>query len=181
MSLWVPPEVSRELMEERLQREAVALHGLQGQRDIKFQEEFNRDLENIWPGMRLVWCTDPAPVEAIVMGAKPGRWGILLPSQTGGPGSVKPLVGRDGESYVEPGSWVFDMLKAMDEWNPDVRRERKRVTEELERAKKKRIKQEEEEFDAETYEIWRSRNSVNVSFSGNGWTNSTRGRRSRRK
>lgn len=142
--MWTPPKVTRELIAERQQRESLALQALKAERDQSFQEEFNRELERVWPGMRLLWCPDPAPVDAVAMGARPGRWCILMPSQTGGPGSVKPLLGPS-EEYVEPGSWVFDMLREQDWWNPEVRRERERVQAELARAKDKREAREREE------------------------------------
>lgn len=164
MSLWVPPAASRELREETRRREAEALHGLRLDHQEEYRKEFNRDLERVWPGMRLVWCTDPAPVDAVAMGARPGRWGILMPSQTGGPGSVKPLVGPDGESYAEPGAWVFDMLREQDWWNPEVRRERERVQEELKRAKRKREQQEHEARVEEALERYMAGTRTQVSM-----------------
>src|SRR3954464_1893824 len=97
MSLWVPPKLSRELTEERHRRETMALNGLQADALDNWRREFNRDLERIQPGMKLVWCPDPAPTEAVVMGARPGRWGIIMPPQQGGPAYVKPLLAEDGE------------------------------------------------------------------------------------
>jgi hypothetical protein len=111
--LWTPPAVSQELREETAQRKGEALKALRDEAQWKWVAEFNRDLEAVWPGMRLLWCPDPAPVEAVAMGARPGRWGILMPSQTGGPGSVKPIIGPDGE-FVDPSanaSAIFDQLR----------------------------------------------------------------------
>ena len=150
-SMWVPPTVTAELHEETARREAQAIQGLVDESRWKWVRDFNRDLERVWPGMRLVWCPDPAPLDAVVMGAKPGRWGILMPSQTGGPGSVKPLLG-EGDSFVEPGAWVFDMLREQDWWNPEVRRERARAQREAEQAAERRKAEERRQRDEEVME-----------------------------
>lgn len=181
MDFWVPPPVSQELREETRKREARALHGLRVEHQQQWVDEFNRDLENIWPGMRLVWCHDPAPVEAVAMGARPGRWGILLPSQTGGPGSVKPLLADDGEGYVEPGAWVFDMLRAQDWWNPEVRRDRERVQRELEAAKLKREEDERRAADEWCVERYLAGTRASVSMNRDApWSQNVAGRRKRR-
>lgn len=178
MSMWTPPTVSRELLDERQKREAEALRALRVEHQQKWVDDFNRDLERCWSGMRLVWCPDPAPVEAVAMGAQPGRWGILMPSQTGGPGSVKALTGDDGESYVEPGSWVFDMLRATDWWNPEVRRDRERVQRQLAEAKEKRKQQERRERDEEMADKWKKLTTASISMNtSRPWTQNLNGRR----
>ena len=144
--MWTPPTVSRELRQATMLREAMAAEGLKQERE-KWVDDFNRDLDRIWQGMRLVWCPDPAPVEAVAMGAKPGRWGILMPSQTGGPASVKPIVGPD-ECFVDPSmnaSMIFDTLRRSDMWNSEVRADRRRAEREAERAAEKRKQEEREE------------------------------------
>lgn len=115
------------------------------------------------------------------MGARPGRWGILMPSQTGGPGSVKPLMDAD-EGYVEPGSWVFDMLRAQDWWNPEVRAARRRVQREAEAAAERRKRQEREERDADVLERFLAANRAFVSMSQDSpWSQNARGRRGARR
>jgi hypothetical protein len=66
-------------------------------------------------------CPDPAPVDATAIGARPGRYGLLFPSVMGGPVNVIRFSGPNDE-FVEPGSWVFDMLRAHDWQNVDVMR-----------------------------------------------------------
>jgi hypothetical protein len=166
MALWTPPTVSRELRDETSQREGEAFKGLIDE-NWKWVQDFNRDLENVWPGMRLLWCPDPAPVEAVTMGARPGRWGILMPSQTGGPGSVKPILGPDGE-FVDPSlnaSAIFDQLRAGDWWNPQVRRDRERAKEAARVASEKRKQQERDEMTEDIMERYLAVSRAQVSMS----------------
>lgn len=179
MGVWVPPTVSPKLQEETRRREAEAAQGLIDQQ-WAWVEEFNRDLEGVWPGMRLKWCPDPAPIDAVAMGARPGRWGILMPSQNGGPGSVKPIVGPDG-GFVDPSlnaSAIFDSLREQDWWNPQVRRERDRARVEAERAAERRKQQERDERNAEVLERYLAGTRAQVSMSRDvPWTQNSAGRR----
>jgi len=175
---WVPPKVSKELREETERREGAALQALQLDHIWAYKKEFDADLNRIVEGMKLVWCPDPAPVEAVTMGARAGRWGLLCPPIKGGPWSIKPLLGDDGDSYVEPGSWVFDMLRAQDWWNPEVRRDRERAMEELERTKKRREQQEHEDRTQEMLERWMAATRTQVSMNSNSkWSQNVRGKR----
>ena len=183
MTLWKPPAVSTRLSEETQRREAEAGKALAYERKVKWVEDFNRDLENVWPGMRLVWCPDPAPVEAVAMGARPGRWGILMPSKHGGPSSVKPIIGPDG-CFVDPSvnaSAIFDSLREQDWWNPEVRRERERVQEEARRAAEKRKQQEREDRDREVLERYLAVSRAQVSMNRDTpWTQNAQGRRAKK-
>ena len=183
MTLWKPPAVSTRLSEETQRREAEAGKALAYERKVKWVEDFNRDLENVWPGMRLVWCPDPAPVEAVAMGARPGRWGILMPSKDGGPSSVKPIIGPDG-CFVDPSvnaSAIFDSLREQDWWNPEVRRERERAQEEARRAAEKRKQQEREERDLEVLEQYLAGTRTFVSMNRDTpWTQNAQGRRAKK-
>lgn len=116
------------------------------------------------------------------MGARPGRWGILMPSRTGGPGSVKPLLASDGDGFIEPGAWVFDMLRAQDWWNPEVRRDRERVKREAEIAAERRKDEERRERDEEVMERYLAGTRAFVSMDrSTPWTQGVRGRRGTRK
>jgi hypothetical protein len=177
----MPPKVSAELQAETRRREAQAVQGLIDENRWQWVQDFNRDLERVWPGMRLVWCPDPAPVDAVAMGARPGRWGILRPSQTGGPGSVKPLLGENDE-FVEPGGWVFDMLREQDWWNPEVRRERERVQREAKLAAERRKQVEREEADQEVLERYLAGTRAFVSMDrSRPWSQNVAGRRGAKK
>jgi hypothetical protein len=180
VSFWTPPTVSPRLSEETARREAEAQKAFAYERKVKWVEDFNRDLENIWSGMRLVWCPDPAPVEAVAMGARPGRWGILMPSKDGGPSSVKPIVGPDG-CFVDPSvnaSAIFESLREQDWWNPQVMRERERVKVEAERAAERRKEQEREERTQEILERWLAVSRAQVSMSSDSpWSQNAAGKR----
>lgn len=178
--IWTPPRVSQELRNETAKREAQAVQGLIDEAAWKWVEDFNRDLENVQTGMRLVWCPDPAPVDAVAMGARPGRWGILMPGVKGGPASVKPIVGPDGE-FVDPSSnasAIFDYLRGQDWLNPEVRRDRERAQEEARRAAERRKEQEQEEFDRETLERWLAVSRPQISMNRSSpWTQNASGRK----
>lgn len=184
MSGWRPPTVSSRLSEETQRREAEASKALSYEQKLKWVEEFNRDLENIWSGMRLLWCPDPAPVEAVAMGARPGRWGILVPGLHGAPASVKPILGPD-DSYVDPSlnaSAIFENLKQQDWWNPRVRRERERAKVEAERAAERRKEQEREERDLEVLERFLAGTRTQVSMNRDTpWTQNAAGRKGRKR
>jgi hypothetical protein len=177
--IWTPPSVSKEYREETARREGTADAGLIDQK-WKWVEDFNRDLENVWQGMRLIWCPDPAPVEAVAMGAKPGRWGILVPGKDGGPASVKPIIGPDGE-FVDPSlnaSAIFEQLAAGDWWDPRVRRDRERALAEAKRAKEKRREQEREERTDWILERYWAATHPSVSMNRDSkWSNTSAGKR----
>lgn len=182
MAQFTPPAVSKRLRDETARREAQADPGLIETR-WKWVEDFNRDLEAVWSGMRLKWCPDPAPVEAVAMGAKPGRWGILIPGKDGGPASVKPIIGPAGE-FVDPSlnaSAIFEQLRACDWWNPLVRKDRERA---LHEAKKATAKRKQEEHDERTDWIveryWAATHpSVSMNRSSK-WSNNNAGKRGRK-
>jgi hypothetical protein len=177
--IWTPPGVSHRLREETARREGTADAGLIDQR-WKWVEDFNRDLEGVWSGMRLKWCPDPAPVEAVAMGAKPGRWGILIPGRGGGPASVKPIMGPDGE-FVDPSlnaSAIFEQLAAADWWDPRVRRDRERAQEEAKRASAKRKQEESDERTDWILERYWAATHPSVSMNRDSkWSNTNAGRR----
>src|SRR4051812_40108387 len=110
---FAPPKVSERLRDETQKREAHAFLGLTTDDGSKWWRDWNRDLEAFMPGLRLCKCPDPAPVDAVAIGARPGRWGLLFPSVMGGPVSVSSFSGPADE-FVEPGAWVFDWLRSND-------------------------------------------------------------------
>lgn len=160
---WAPPKVSHQLREETVRREAHAFLGLVTDDGSDWWRDWNRDLESVCPGMRLVWCPDPAPLDAVAIGARPGRWGILVPSMHGGPVSVKAFAGPNDER-LEPGSWVFDMLREQDWQDPRVLRDRARAQEEADRRAEKRREEERRERDEDVLERWLAVSRASVSM-----------------
>lgn len=171
---WVPPRVEYELAQETQRRQAEALKVLAVERAEKWRQDFNRDLEDIEHGLTLVYCPDPAPLDAVACGARPGRWHIYRPA-TSGPMLVYPLIGADGE-FREPGSWVFELLKSQDWWNDRVLSERSKRERRLEAARKRREEDERAEFVAEVAEKWKAVSRTQVSMSRDtAWGQNARG------
>lgn len=174
MSLFLPPKVGRELMEERRRREAVALESMRRQGWMK---EFDAELDRIVPGMVIVPCPDPAPLDAAAMGFAPGRWNLVWPGYNGGPANVLPLEDDDG-GYREPGSWVFDMLARADMWNERAMRDQRRIKREAEEAKARRLERERAERDQEVLERYAAVSRTQVSMNRSApWSQNSAGRR----
>lgn len=162
--LFVPPTVSRELREETLRREAEGLRDLSVDRGWRWVKEFEQELQRIDPLLfGPVKCPDPAPIDAVVMGARPGFWHVGRGNPTA-PQSLLPITGPHGE-YVEPSSGVFDMLRASDLWNDEVRRDQRRREQQLADAKQRREERERREFDEECLERWNAVSRTQVSMS----------------
>lgn len=188
MTLWTPPRVSRELALETQRREAEALKVIAVERGFKWVQDFNRDLDEIEHGLRLLWCPDPAPLDAVVCGAHPGRWHVYRPA-TSGPMNCLALVrntetgdvqlGGQGD-FVEPGSWVFEKLKAQDWWSGKVLAERNRQERRLEEARRKREEDERADFDREMYERYQAVSRTQVSMNRDTpWSQNASGARRR--
>lgn len=174
---WAPPKVSERLRDETQRREAHAFLGLTTDDGSSWWRDWNRDLEAVMPGLRLCWAPDPCPIDATAIGARPGRWGLLFPSVMGGPVSVAAFSGPNDE-FVEPGAWVFDMLRANDWQNTEVRRDRERAREEAERAKRRREEEEERRMDEEVLETLLAGTRTFVSMNRDTpWSQSHAGRR----
>jgi hypothetical protein len=174
---FAPPKVSHELRDETRRREQHAFLGLVTDDGSDWWRGWNRDLEHFCTGMRLVFCPDPCPVEAVAMGARPGRWGILVPSMLGGPVSVKAFAGPNDER-VEPGSWVFEMLRSHDWGDPRVRRDRARAAEEAARATERRKQAERDARDEEVLERYLAGTRTQVSMNPDtAWGQNARGAR----
>lgn len=176
--MWLPPGVTEELYEERQAREGVAMAAMSAEDQQAWVDGFNRELRQIDPYLKLLWCPDPAPVDAVACGAQPGRWHVMR-HNPGAPISLLPITGPEGE-YVEPTSRVFDMLRASDWWNPEVNRERKRVAAEMERAKERRQAEEHRQANEEVYERYLAATRAQVSMSrSTPWSQNSSGRRGR--
>lgn len=185
--LFIPPRVARELQEESRRRETQALQSLAADHEYRWKKEFDAQLERIVHGMRLAFCPDPAPVDAIGQGASPGRWHLVWPGYSGGPLTIQPLVinaatgeasiGGDG-GFVEPGSWVFDRLAATDMWNERAMRDRRRIQEEAEQARRRRREIEAADFDRDCLEHYKAVTRTQISMNtGTPWAQNAAGAR----
>jgi len=177
--LFVPPKVAYELQQETLRREAEGLRELQVEAKEKWRLEFEAELQRI--DHRLfgpVWCPDPAPLDAVVMGAQPGRWHVGRWNE-GAPATLLPIQGPNGE-YMEPTSRVFEQLKAMDWWDDRVMRDKRKRERQMEEARIAREERERKEFDEEMYERYMAVSRTQVSMNRDTpWTQNAAGRKHR--
>lgn len=175
--IFVPPKVSYELQQETLRREAEGLLELKVEAKFKWAKEFEAELKRI--DHRLfgpVFCPDPAPLDAVAMGAQPGRWHVGRENE-GAPTSLLPIMGPNGE-YMEPTSRVFEQLKAMDWWDDRVLRDKRKRERQMEEAKRIREERERKEFDEEMYERFLAVSRTQVSMNRDtAWSQNVAGKR----
>lgn len=178
--MFLPPNVSRELLEERAAREAKALQAISTEVQQAWVDDFNRELHRIEPGLKLVWCPDPAPVDAVAAGAKPGRWHVMRPNP-GAPISLLPIVMPDG-GFRQPDSSVFEDLRKSDLWSSVNLEERRRARMRLEDARVRREERERVERAEHALEMWRSVSRTQVSMnSSTPWSQNHAGSKRRGK
>lgn len=177
MRAWVPPKVSQELREESARREAETMKALVLEDGWDWVRKFNYELNRVVHGMKLAWCPDPAPVDAVTQGAQPGCWNLIWPGFNGGPLNVKPLVDEDGNPR-HPGSWVFEMLDRADMWNDRAMRERTRILGEAREARARRKEQELANVTDDIIEHFLARTRAQVSMNTDTkWSQNHAGRR----
>jgi hypothetical protein len=160
--VFLPPNVSRELLEEREAREARAFEAIQSRDDQAWVDDFNKELRRIDDYLQLVWCPDPAPIDAIAAGAKPGRFHVAR-HNPGAPVSLIPIETPDGE-FRQPDSSVFEDLRRADLWSSSNAQERRRVRRELDLARERREVHEREERAAMALEMWKAVSRTQVSM-----------------
>lgn len=176
MSLWVPPKVTAELLEERRRREAVTLNALRAENEWEQVKHWNKELARVEPNLKLVYCPDPAPVDAAAAGAKPGRWHIVR-FNVGAPISFILLETPDGE-FAEPGSWMFDLLAKSDLWSAQVQRERAALARRAEDAKRRSEEAFRQARDAEMVEAIKAVTRTQVSMNrSTPWSQNANGQR----
>lgn len=143
-------------------------------------DDFNRELARIEPGLRLVWCPDPAPVDAVATGAKPGRWHVMRPNP-GAPISLLPIVMPDG-GFRQPDSSVFEELRKSDLWSSVNAEERRRARLRAEDARVRREQREREDRAQDALERWKAVSRAQVSMSRDTpWSQNAAGARRRGK
>lgn len=158
------------------------MKAISAEHDIRWVREFNSELQRIDHRLKLVWCPDPAPVEAVAAGAQPGCWHVARDNQqANAPIGLLPLQWPDGTPR-DPGAWVFEMLKRADLWDPGVHRERERKLRELEQARERRENREREERRQELSERVRAIRETSISFDRDRpWSQNVAGRRGARR
>lgn len=169
--LYLPPSVLRD---RRLENEAQAFAAGVFVRDDRCRE-FDPLLLNVEPWLRMLFCREPAPLEVVAAGARPGRYNIVREPPHGEPVTFIPIVGPAGE-YVEPTSRVFDTLKAMDWWNDEVKRDRVERENRIEDARRKAQAEERRRIDDEVFERFQAVSRTQVSMNPDtAWGQNARG------
>jgi hypothetical protein len=118
--VWLPPTVSRELLDEReqyraeLETQAVRAKMLEVKSIL---DQFNYELQRIDPKLEMVRAPGRVSIDS---GLKPNYYAVIRWND-GAPPSVIVIQGPNGE-FVEPDSGVFEMLRRNDLWDPGNRR-----------------------------------------------------------
>jgi hypothetical protein len=172
MALWVPPRVSKELLEERLLFEQMAALMFEVERDAVC-DELNRQLEPIDPNVQIVRAK---PTVRTGFPIKPGFYHFVR-HNPGAPLSITPITGPNDE-YVVPGSQVVDMLRERDLQNPQVRRDMERREEERQARLEAEKQQMRDEIDTEVTERVLAATRTQVSLNrDSAWSQNANGRR----
>ena len=147
-------------------------------------KHWTRELKRVDENLELVWFPENATHPAIV----PGRFHIVEQRPLPTPPNVLPLVAGcangnpDDQGYIEPGSWMFEWLKANDHWSERTKRQREEANEKAETARKRAIEREKEEMAIEIDERVKALLNPGVSMSksaNRGWSRRASARRAR--
>jgi hypothetical protein len=144
--MWVPPQVSRELLAQREQYRAdLETQAIRAkQLDVKsILDQFNYELKRIDPKLEMVRAGETVSIDSAL---RPGYYAVIRWND-GAPPSVINITGEHGE-FVEPTSRVFEMLKRNDLWDPRnmrLLRQRERLADEAAQRQKIRDRQERQE------------------------------------
>ena len=138
-------------------------------------EEFTRELRKIDSCLEMCfWPHDHTP-PGFVTGAY-----HIVRHNPGAPGSVEALVDTATGKPREPGSWVFDMLRSSDLWNPAVERDRKRFVKRALDAKESARRREEEEHKELLRDLTNAAWRTSVSMTDVPWSQNVQGKKGRK-
>lgn len=142
---------------------------------IVLDREWTRRLKEIDPNLYMVrskhWVKTGLP---LVPG---GCWHIIRDNSDKGAGETIIPLFENGE-MMEPGSWVFDMLRRNDLQRPGALRERKAQEDRIEAAKERQRRVDRENRQAAILDRFKAGNDTRVSMDRTApWTQSVRGKR----
>jgi hypothetical protein len=171
-SLWLPPQVSRELRQSTLEYQAeVFAHA----RQSAFLDYWTRELKKIDPRLEMIKAND----DATVVGLIPGYYHVML-VLADGPPSLLPIMGDHGE-FVEPTSRILDRLREGDLQNPEAMRARRERDERAAAQRKRDAERDAEDRVAQMVDHYKSFTETRVSLSKAApWSQSVNGRRGTR-
>lgn len=168
--MWLPPKVSRELVQERARRSADIL--LEGRTD-EICRQFNRELRLIDPYLEMLFFG----ADCRVQGAVPSRYHLSRRSPDA-PATLIAITGPNGE-FVEPSSAIFAKLAEGDLWSSNAVRERERMVREAERARDRKRAREAEERQEEIKDRMNAAFRTQVGWDPK-WTQNVAGKRGAR-
>jgi hypothetical protein len=167
MPLTLPDHVVRDIRLERAAQIALAEAN-------EVCERFTRELRKIDVYLEMVYWPLRNPE---LPGFVPGCYHVVRHNPTAA-GSVEALTGPDG-GYMEPGSWVFEMVRRSDMWNVEAERDRARIVARAvaarDRARQREIEDRREELRDRVNAVTRT----SVSMTDVPWSQNSAGRRAR--
>ncbi len=161
MGLLLPPQVVRDIRGnraadmERAERTALCA-------------EFTAELRCIDPALEMVYWPMRAPrTHGFVRGA----YHILRHPVNGSSALVEALT-DDAGNPREPGSWVFDKLRAADMWNDEAMADRRRLIQRAKDAESSRRAREDEDRREELHDRFNAacRTQISTHKPASGWT-----------
>lgn len=173
MGMFIPPRVAAELIEERRRHSAEVWDCLVLPPDREWTALLKEVDENLYMVRSKHWVKTGLP---LVPG---GCWHIIRDnSDKGAPETIIPLFDEAEQKMLEPGSWVFDMLRRNDLQRPGALKERQRTEERLEAAQERRRRAEREDRRKEIEERFKAGNGAFISMDNTTpWTQTVRGRK----
>lgn len=173
--MWLPPQVSAELVEGRRQFRADLEQRMVRDAMLRVKsvlDEFNYELKRIDPKLEMVRASENTHGTPL----KPGYYHVIRWND-GAPPSVMTVEGPDGE-FVEPTSRVFEKLAREDLWDPAnmrLLRQRQRLADEAAERLKLR---EREDRQQEMFERYQAGTRTFVSLDrSQPWSQNVAGRR----
>jgi hypothetical protein len=171
--LFLPPNVARELLDER--RQFTAAIDRETYKD-EVCHEWDRELSRLDPLLEMVRAN-----ECFVIGTPlvPGHYHVVR-RNPGAPPSVFPVRGPDGE-FTHPSGGLLEKLKTMDLQDTRVERMRERMQKSLDERQEREKQQAREERQEEALERWLAVSRAQVSMNADApWSQNAAGRRGAR-
>ena len=166
--LFLPGSAMRQMEETRMR------HSAEVKDCVVLDREWTRLLKEVDDKLYMVrsrhWVKTGLP---LVPG---GCWHIIRDnSDKGAPETIIPLF--ENGQMVEPGSWVFDLLRRNDLQRPGAIKERKAQEQKIEKAKNRKAAEEREQRQQEILERYKAGTRASVSMTDVPWTQNAKGKR----
>lgn len=132
-------------------------------------KHWTAELKSINESLQLVWAPEGVTHPAL----SPGRFHIIEHRPLPTPPNVIPLEDPETGAYMEPGSWMFDMLARNDMWSSRNKKMREERDAKLRDARARAIEREKEDMATELDERIHSLINTSISMTGTKkpWTN----------